>query len=61
MLEQKLDRRLAEFGELGEHSEGWATELGQPVLATPATALAFVAGAALVGGAYVAGRGEILQ
>ena len=52
MIENKLND---EFGDLSEGTEGQVSEDGSVVLATPA-ALAFVAGAGLVTGAYALGR-----
>ncbi|GAA1908176.1 hypothetical protein GCM10009716_17660 [Streptomyces sodiiphilus] len=55
MLEEKMNQ-MAELGSLEENSPGVIVEEASPVLATPATALAFTAGAGVVTGAYALGR-----
>ncbi|WP_170837784.1 hypothetical protein [Streptomyces sp. TP-A0874] len=54
MLEEKLN--TTDLGLLDETTEGAVTESAMVVLATPAAAAAFVAGAAIVTGAYAAGK-----
>lgn len=54
MLEEKLNLRIQD--ELHEGHTGEIAEEASPVLATPALAGAFVGGAAVVTGAYAAGR-----
>ncbi len=56
MLEEKLNRRAEGLGLLEETTEGEIPASAAPVLATPAAAAAFVAGAGLVTGAYAAGQ-----
>lgn len=56
MLEDKLNLQSEEFGQLHESAPGQIGESAAPVLATPAAAAAFAGGAALVTGAYTAGK-----
>lgn len=55
-LEEKFNLQSAEIGHLHPGHPGQISEAATAVLATPAAAAAFVAGAALVTGAYAAGR-----
>ncbi|MFD5034500.1 hypothetical protein ACFVWX_28475 [Streptomyces sp. NPDC058220] len=54
MLEEKFNAQLEGLGGLSEENTGSIVDDASPVLATPA--FAFVGGAALVTGAYAAGR-----
>ncbi|MCF6525228.1 hypothetical protein [Streptomyces sp. JJ36] len=56
MLEEKLNLRTEELGLLDETTEGEIPQSASPVLATPAAAAAFVAGATVVTGAYALGH-----
>jgi hypothetical protein len=56
MLEEKVNLRAETLGLLDETTEGEIPECASPVLATPAAAAAFVAGAGVVTGAYAAGQ-----
>jgi hypothetical protein len=55
-LEEKFALQSAEIGHLHEVHPGRISESAVPVLATPALAGAFVTGAAVVTGAYAAGK-----
>jgi len=54
MLEEKLNLKIQD--QLHEEHAGEIAEKAAPVLATPALAGAFVTGAAVVTGAYAAGK-----
>ncbi|MCH6161218.1 hypothetical protein HCC61_27470 [Streptomyces sp. HNM0575] len=54
MLEEKLNLKIQD--QLHEEHAGEIAEEAAPVLATPALAGAFVGGAAVVTGAYAAGK-----
>ena len=56
MLEEKINLQFEQFGELTETHPGEIAEEATPVLATPAAALAFTGGAAVVTGAYALGK-----
>lgn len=56
MLEEKINLQTEELGQLSEATDGVIAESAAPVLATPATALAFTAGAGVVTGAYALGQ-----
>jgi hypothetical protein len=56
MLEEKINLQAQSLGVLEETTEGEIPSSAAPVLATPAAAAAFVAGAGLVTGAYAAGH-----
>lgn len=56
MLEEKMNLQAQNMGLLDETTEGEIPSAASPVLATPAAAAAFVAGAGIVTGAYAAGH-----
>lgn len=56
MLEEKLNLQAQSLGVLEETTQGEIPASASPVLATPAAAAAFVAGACVVTGAYALGH-----